>query len=91
MSVTISMTEYEYNSLRRIRENSEIGKDCYMGDVDSILRKYDNAKEVMDAIEVEFNFQCERYPGFNRQELRNKARRFVMAQRKQKRRTENDR
>lgn len=87
MSVTISMTEYEYNSLRRMREKSSQEEDCYMGDIDSVLRKYENAKRVMDAIEEEFNFQCERYPGYNRLELRKKARKFVMAQRKQKRKT----
>lgn len=83
MSVTISVTEEEYKSLRETRELLE--QDAGTWALDTIMSKYDRAKEVMDDIEKEYNMQCQLYPGYSRRELRSKARRMVMAMRKNRR------
>lgn len=85
MSVTISMTESEYDSLREsldyIQEKAETQ---HTFGISSVIGKYEKAKDLQDEINGELNVIKQMHPYKRYQEALSQARQVVAQKRKRK-------
>lgn len=83
MSVTISMTNKEYESLKKSYEYvREHDKPLHHHGISSIMSKYEKAKYIQYEITEELNMIRQQYPYKNYLEALNQARQVVLQRRK---------